>query len=94
VQNGFEPLPVRRGRKRHVPQAPPVHTAIRLQHVRSEGVNDGSQACGSGQHHLPRNLIGIDDRDTERGKHVGHRALAAGDAAGESDPVDGPVALP
>ncbi len=62
-----------------------IQSAIGAQDAGAESGAQGRNRGAARRGQFMRDGVGIDDVDAERGKFLGNRALAAADAAGESD---------
>src|SRR5690606_6583453 len=77
--------------KHDVPKGSPVQIAVCCNHLISEGFPHLANAFGTGHHHSPCRLIGVDNRRPPLSQHAGHSAFSSGDPASQTHPHRRPL---
>lgn len=85
MRDGFEQQACRRIRKDQRGQFRTCKLPIRKETVRGENLTKTMPGRLAWGHNLPRDFIGIDDRDTGRAEIIRDQRFSAGNASGETD---------
>ena len=85
MQQCFEAVSIAGFVENPPPQCTPIEGTVRVQDIFTKGCHHVGEAGLTRQNDFSRDHVSIDDRGTVPGEHVGDSALAAGDAACQTD---------